>query len=308
MTTKKTKAKTPAATPAKVPTKAEILEKWKQSTSGERPIYELAQLERSGFYRQFVGSVKQAEALANADSPPDIKQALTCLFENLVCLEMRINAAKENAEQAKAEEIRKLKAELEHAKKNAGEYIDIDKALIMPLSSESLLNDPREFTLAEITAAVYRDFEILRCHQWEIIGIDETNKYHLPKPGEADSDETSYPKRIERIAQNAANPKVKTELLQARKYASKGAKWTAQADPNSLKIAKKIYDRIMSKIDHDSEFKAEKNKIINTIRNGKTDFAKEIILMTQDKEPPTAKTLNKWLTDYIKTLPAAEEQ
>jgi len=311
MTTKKTKAKTPAATPAKVPTKGEILEKLKQNDAKlpntEQPIFELAQLNRSGFYWQFIGLCEQAEALANADSPPD-KQSLIYLYENLVSLEKRINDAKANAEQTKAEQIRQLKAELEHAKKNAREYIDIDKALIMPLSSESLLNDPREFTLAEITAAVYRDFEILRCHQWEIIGIDETNKYHLPKSGEADSDETSFAKRTERIAQNAANPKVKSELLQARKYASKGAKWTAQADPNSLKIAKKIYDRIMSKIDHDSEFKAEKNKIINTIRNGKTDFAKEIILMTQDKEPPTAKTLNKWLADYINTLPAAEEQ
>ena len=226
MTTKKTKAKTPAAAPAKAPSKAEILEKWKRFDAKfpntEPLIFELAQLNRSGFYWQFKSICEQAEALANADCPPDIKQALIDLFENLVYVEKQIDDAKAGAEQAKSERIRELKAELEHAKKNAGEYIDIDKALIMPLSSESLLNDPREFTLAEITAAVYRDFEILRCHQWEIIGIDETNKYHLSKSGGADSDETSFAKRTERIAQNAANPKVKSELLLVRKHASKG--------------------------------------------------------------------------------------
>jgi hypothetical protein len=169
-----TMTKAEATAPAKVPTKAEILEKLKQNDAKlpntEQPIFELAQLNRSGFYWQFIGLCEQAEALANADSPPDIKQALICLFENLVCLEMRINAAKENAEQAKAEGIRKLKAELEHAKEVAGQYIDVNKVLIMPLSSESLLNDPDEWTLAEITAAVCRDIETIRCHQWEAIG------------------------------------------------------------------------------------------------------------------------------------------
>ena len=84
MTTKKTKAKTPAAAPAKAPSKAEILEKRKRFDAKfpntEPLIFELAQLNRSGFYWQFKSICEQAEALANADCPPDIKQALIDLF------------------------------------------------------------------------------------------------------------------------------------------------------------------------------------------------------------------------------------
>jgi len=166
-----------------------------------------------------------------------------------------------------------------------------------------LLNYPGQWTEAEITAAVYWDIEILRCHQWEIIGMDETNKYHLTKPEEADNDENSFSKRTEKIAQNAANPKVKTELLLTRKHAKKGAQWTNQTDPNSEKIAELIFDKIIKNIDAPIEFKAEKNKIVASITRGKTAFAKSIISLTKNKKAPTAKTLNKWLQDYMGTMP-----
>lgn len=168
-----TKAKTES--PAKVPTKAEILEYWQQidaklPNTGQ-PIFELAQLDRSEFYSPLLALCKQVEKLANADCSPDEKQAgIIELFIHFVYVEKQINDEKANAEQAKAERIRELQSELEHAKEVAGQYIDVNKVLIMPLFSESLLNDPREWTLAEITEAVCRDIETIRCHQWEAIG------------------------------------------------------------------------------------------------------------------------------------------
>lgn len=178
-----TKAKTES--PAKVPTKAEILEYWQQidakfPNTGQ-PIFELAQLDRSGFYWQFIGLCEQAEKLANADCSPDEKQAgIIELFKNFVYVEKQINEAKANAEQAKAERIRELQNELEHDKEVASHYIDLDKCFINSLSD--ILNSPGLWTEAEITRAYCRDIESIRCHQWEAIGRKRAREYIKEHP------------------------------------------------------------------------------------------------------------------------------
>lgn len=178
--------KAEATAPAKVPTKAEILEKLKQNDAKlpntGQPIFELAQLDRSGVYWQFIGLCEQVEKLANADCSPDQKQAgIIELFKDFVSVEKQINEAKANAEQAKAERIRELQNELEHAKEVASHYyIDLDKCFINSLSD--ILNSPGLWTEAEITRAYCRDIESIRCHQWEAIGRKRAREYIKEHP------------------------------------------------------------------------------------------------------------------------------
>ena len=81
-----------------------------------------------------------------------------------------------------------------------------------------------------------------------------------------------------------------------------------QPDPAAKEVGKRIYGRIVSKMDGNDDFETMKNFVLSTNCREGTAFAKEIMSMTKGNKLPTKPTLKKWVQWYIDTLPKAKPE